>query len=265
MTPAVLALPISAVLTLLLIRRESWPRLAIERFPSPFRRGLAVTLLVFVLALASVGPLISFETAAASDPPGEMGFSALFLGHALLAGFLLGWWVLAGRSDPATFLALRVPRAAVSAELQVGAAGGAAAWAVTMTVMAVVGIALGGVDAAALDGAERTEIPHVVRWIVGLSVLQRSTLILSAAVVEEVFFRSFLQTRCGILVSSLLFMASHASYGLPLMLVGVFTVSVVLGWIFRVSGNVLPCMVAHGVFDAIQLFLILPAVVASGA
>jgi membrane protease YdiL (CAAX protease family) len=150
-------------------------------------------------------------------------------------------------------------------DLQLGAAGGAAAWAVTMAVMAIVGTAVGAIEPEVVEPAARGEIPEVVRWIVDRSAFQRSLLILSAAVVEEAFFRSFLQARCGIVISSLFFMASHGSYGLPLMLVGVFTVSLVLGWIFRARNNVLPCMIAHGVFDAVQLFLILPAVVSASS
>jgi membrane protease YdiL (CAAX protease family) len=266
MTPAVLALPLSAVVTLVLLRRASWPRLVVEPFPNPLRRRAALALLVVVLALASFAPLIAFEVVRPeAESLGDIGFSSLFLGHALLAAFLLLWWVLAGRPRPADFLHLRIEPGQFMTDLQLGAAGGAAAWAVTMAVMAIVGTAVGAIEPEVVEPAARGEIPEVVRWIVDRSAFQRSLLILSAAVVEEAFFRSFLQTRCGIVVSSLFFMASHGSYGLPLMLVGVFTVSVVLGWIFRARNNVLPCMVAHGVFDAVQLFLILPAVVSAGA
>jgi membrane protease YdiL (CAAX protease family) len=266
MTPAALALPLSAVVTLLLLRRETWPRLAIEPFPNPLRRRTAVALLVLVLALASFAPLIAFDVAPPSEEGlGDIGFASLFLGHALLASFLLLWWVLAGRPRPRDFLHLRLDPAHLASDLQLGAAGGAAAWAVTMTVMALVGTAVGAIESEAVETATRGEIPEVVRWIVDRSASERMLLILSAAVVEEAFFRSFLQARCGILISSLFFMASHGSYGLPLMLVGVFTVSLVLGWIFRARDNVLPCMVAHGVFDAIQLFLILPAVVSASS
>jgi membrane protease YdiL (CAAX protease family) len=264
MTPAALALPLSAAVTLFLIRRGAWPRFVVEPFPSPFRRRVAIALLILVLGLTSFAPLIAFDAAQPPHDFTDVGFSSLFLGHALLASFLLGWWMLVGRPQSSEFLHLRVEPSHLAAEFQLGAAGGAAAWAVTMTVMAIVGTAVGGLDPSALEASGSSEIPPVVRWIVELSVPERLVLILSAAVVEEAFFRSFLQARCGILISSLFFMASHATYGLPLMLVGVFTVSVVLGWIFRARGNVLPCMVAHGVFDAVQLFLILPAVVGRG-
>lgn len=264
MTPAALALPLSAVVTFLLLRRTTWPRLVVEPFPNPLRRHTALVLLVVVLALASFAPLIAFDVAQPdAQSLGEIGFSSLFLAHALLAAFLLLWWVLAGRPHPADFLHLRVEPGRLRTDLELGAAGGAAAWAVTMAVMAIVGTAVGAMETEAAEVASRGEVPEVVRWIVDRSAFERMLLILSAATVEEAFFRSFLQTRCGIVVSSLFFMASHGSYGLPLMLVGVFTVSVVLGWIFRARRNVLPCMIAHGVFDAVQLFLILPAVVSA--
>jgi membrane protease YdiL (CAAX protease family) len=104
----------------------------------------------------------------------------------------------------------------------------------------------------------------MVRAIVGLSIPMRLALVCSAGFFEELFFRSFLQARGGLLLSTILFTASHASYGMPFMLVGVFTVSVVLGRVFARRGDVVPCMVAHAVFDAVQLFVILPVVVASG-
>ena len=261
MSSIALALPLSAIVLLLLIRRDAWPRFAVEAFPGPARRGIAIGLLIAVLGLVSFAPLIAFDPSQARDDFGEVRFATLFLGHALLAAFLLVWWLLVGRPPLSQYLALRREPGRFLADLRLGAAGGALAWAVTMTVMVLVGTAVGSVDSAALPPSGQDQIPHVVRWIVDLSVGERLALICSAAVVEESFFRSFLQSRCGILISSLLFAASHATYGLTLMLVGVFTVSLVLGWMFRARANVLPCMVAHGVFDAVQLFVILPAVV----
>jgi membrane protease YdiL (CAAX protease family) len=265
MTSAALALPLSAAITFFLIRRDSWPRLAIEPFPGPLRRWLAVGLLVLGLGVTSFAPLIGFDTAEPPSDFSDVEFASLFLGHGLLATFLLVWWALVGRPPSAEFLHLRVEPRELAAELRIGTVGGAAAWGATMVVMALVGTAVGGVETAAVETSEQSQIPNVVRWIVELSAVERIALIVSAAVVEESFFRSFLQSRSGILVSSLFFAASHATYGLPLMLVGVFTVSLVLGWLFRARANVLPCMVAHGVFDAVQLFLILPAVVGRGA
>jgi len=77
-------------------------------------------------------------------------------------------------------------------------------------------------------------------------------------VVEELFFSSFLQTRVGPVAATLMFTAAHGVYGQPLVLIGIFVISAVLSAAFVLYGNVLPCMVAHGVFDAIQMFVLIP-------
>jgi membrane protease YdiL (CAAX protease family) len=80
----------------------------------------------------------------------------------------------------------------------------------------------------------------------------------AAMSVEEAFFRGFLQPRLGLALSTLLFTLAHVNYGLPFMVVAVLTISAILGALFAVRRNLLPCMVAHGVFDAIQIFLVIP-------
>jgi len=76
--------------------------------------------------------------------------------------------------------------------------------------------------------------------------------------VEELFFRSFLQTRVGPVAATLMFTAAHGVYGQPLVLVGILVISTVLSIAFVIYGNVLPCIIAHGTFDAIQMFVLIP-------
>jgi len=76
--------------------------------------------------------------------------------------------------------------------------------------------------------------------------------------VEEGFFRGFLQPRVGLLVSSVLFAFAHFSYGLPSLAIGVFTISLLIGYTFDRTRSLVPCIVVHGVFDAIQLLVVLP-------
>src|SRR5262245_21550867 len=97
MSSIALSLPLSAAVLLVLMGRDAWPRFAVEPFPGPSRRALAVVLLIVVLALVSFAPLVAFDPAAARGDFGEVRFPVLFLGHALLASFLLLWWLLAGR------------------------------------------------------------------------------------------------------------------------------------------------------------------------
>ncbi len=98
-------------------------------------------------------------------------------------------------------------------------------------------------------------------WMAQLPVAYKLTVIAAAMTIEEVFFRAFLQRRLGLWLSSLLFAIAHFSYGLPYLVVAVLTISLIIGTLFRRTGNLVPCIIAHGVFDAIQLLIILPIAV----
>lgn len=255
------ALLVSAVLTAGLTSRDAWPRLVVEQFPGTVRRLLASLVLTFALAVTAVLPLSRIGHPAPDIDLSRLSTPELFLGHAILAGSLLLWWALAGFRPLTAFLHLRLddPRGQVRTGIKVGLGG----WLITMLAMSLIGGLLGiGRDAA--SGGVKPEVPDMVRAIVALPFVTKLALVLSAGFFEELFFRSFLQARGGLILSTLLFTASHASYGMPFMLVGVFTVSIVLGRAFERRADVVPCMVAHALFDAIQLFVILPLVVASG-
>lgn len=255
------ALIVSAVLTAGLTSRVAWPRLVVEEFPSALRRLLACVVLSCTLAITAVLPLSRIGHPAPDVDLASMSMLELFLGHAILAAALLAWWALAGFRPLTAFLHLRLD--APRWQLREGLVAGLGGWVITMLVMTLIGALLGvGRDAA--SGGVKPEVPEMVRAIVGLPFSTRLALVLSAGFFEELFFRSFLQARGGLVLSTVLFTASHASYGMPFMLVGVFTVSVVLGRVFERRGDVVPCMIAHALFDAIQLFVILPLVVASG-
>jgi len=253
------ALIVSAVLTFGLIARSAWPRLVVEQFPSPLRRVLGYTVLAVTLGVTAILPLSHV-----GQPPPELHFEGirvveLFLGHAVLATCLLLWWGLAGCRPPSGFLHLRLDQPL--SQLRSGVVAGLGGWAITMLTMTVVGTLLGlGRESATPPQAE---MPQLMRAIVELPFAVRLALVCSAGFFEELFFRSFLQSRGGLLLSTVLFTASHASYGMPFMMVGVFAVSIVLGRVFARRGDVVPCIVAHAVFDAIQLFVVLPAVVAA--
>ena len=115
--------------------------------------------------------------------------------------------------------------------------------------------ALGGEDALP------KQPPALVPWIAALPVGVRILISLSAGVVEETFFRGFLQPRVGIGFSTVLFSLAHWSYGEPFMLVGVTILSLVYGLLARRRGNVWAAATAHAVFDAVQLLVVVPWVV----
>ncbi|MGH9362602.1 MAG: lysostaphin resistance A-like protein, partial [Thermoanaerobaculia bacterium] len=133
---------------------------------------------------------------------------------------------------------------------------GVAAWVAVLGALLVVGVlvyALGGEDA--LPKAP----PALVPWIAALPVGVRLLVSLSAGVVEEAFFRGFLQPRAGVLLSTAFFALAHASYGQPLMLIGVTLLSLVYAFLVRWRQNVVVAATAHAFFDGLQLLVIIPA------
>jgi membrane protease YdiL (CAAX protease family) len=139
-------------------------------------------------------------------------------------------------------------------ELVIGLGLGAAAWGVVLCallVVAIIVLLVGGQDALPKPSA-------VVPWIAALPVAVRVLVSLSAGVVEEIFFRGFLQPRIGIALSTGFFVLAHVSYGQPLMLVGITLLSLIYGFLVRWRQTVWPAIAAHALFDGVQLLVIIP-------
>lgn len=220
------------------------------------RRAAALLLLGGVLTLAVFFPVTSAGHAASVDPE-VIWFPSIFAGHVVLVAALAAWWLLAGRPDVRAFLVL--PPQDIGQALRTGIAAGLLGWVITIGTMGI--LAAAGSVAGGEGAPGAPEVPPIMFWLVDLPVAYKLAVIGVAMTVEECFFRAFLQSRLGLWLSSLLFALAHFSYGLPFMVIAVLTISLVIGTVFRRTGNVVPCMAAHGVFDAIQLLVVLPAVV----
>lgn len=226
--------------------------LSCDRFPNAFAKWFAyVWLGAFMVLLA----LMVTSSALAPATPQQLEntpFYGLFVLHAVLVVFLIGWWFASGRPPIREFLNIRHERPAEV--LAIGTAVGVGGWVVTLTTAMLVALALRGVGA--MDAP--AEPPAMIGWMANLAIWKKALIILSAMTVEEAFFRSFLQKRIGLVASTILFALAHFTYGNPLLLVGVTVVSIIIGITFYRTKNVLPGVLAHGVFDAIQLFVIVP-------
>jgi membrane protease YdiL (CAAX protease family) len=222
-----------------------------------WRRWVGLAMLFAILALAVFYPVATFGEAAEFDPV-DVNFWALFAGHLVLLGFLLAWWLVSGR--PAWREYLSLPRQRLGRAVWLGAIAGATGWAVTLLVTAAVAASAGSVTDAPL--APR-EVPPLMLWLAHLPVWRKAIIVVMAMTVEEGFFRAFLQPRIGLVLSTALFALAHFNYGLPLMVVAVFTISMIFGAVFEARRNLVPCIVAHGVFDSIQIFLIIPLAVSN--
>jgi membrane protease YdiL (CAAX protease family) len=129
-----------------------------------------------------------------------------------------------------------------------------AGWITTLAVAAVIALLLQALGFMKNPPAPPAAIP----WMAALAWWKKALIVLSAMTVEEFFFRSFLQKRIGLVASTLLFALAHFTYGNPMLLVGVTVVSIIISIAFWRTKNVVPGIIAHGVFDAIQLFIIVP-------
>jgi membrane protease YdiL (CAAX protease family) len=75
----------------------------------------------------------------------------------------------------------------------------------------------------------------------------------SAGIGEEAVFRGALQPRYGIVIPSLLFMVLHGpQYGLNVLLLSLFAVSIILG-LERKYVNTTAAMITHALFNALQV------------
>ncbi len=234
-----------------------------EEFASWPRRGLALVLLWVVLVLTVFYPTVEPGAAAAIDVD-TIWFPSLFIAHVLLTAFLLVWWMLAYPQPLLRFIRLEP---AAPPDLLYGLRLGLIGWGAAMATSALVLLALtvigwtGSAAAASGSTGEPFDIPPLLLWLADLPLSRRLLVVFVAMTVEEAFYRGFLQSRIGWIPSSVLVALGHAGYGLPSLMASVLAVSLVIGWGFKRTGSLLPCIVAHGVFDGIQLLIIMPLAV----
>ncbi len=220
-----------------------------DRFPSALRRRTALVLLFGVFILTVLIP--------ASSNPGEIDtrglrFPDIFTSQLLLSAFLVSWWLLAGRPRFSEFLSLQSedPLHEAGAGICLGLIG----WGVTFLVGIIV-----AASAAALRMPGPESVPPLIVWMAKLSASKKLLVVLAAMTVEEFYFRAFLQTRFGPFSASVFFILAHSGYGEPFFFAGILGITVILTAAFQRTRSILAPMVAHGVFNAIQLFIVLPS------
>ncbi|HSP34512.1 MAG TPA: CPBP family intramembrane glutamic endopeptidase [Thermoanaerobaculia bacterium] len=225
--------------------------LSCDRFPTRGNKYFAYAWLgVFLLLLGVLVANAANNPARASDLA-RTPFYALFSLHLILVMFLVGWWIATGRPHWTEFL--NIQRGRSGEAVLIGLAVGVGGWIFTIMMALLI--------AAILSAAGMVKAPEpspVIGFMAMLPVWKKALLVLSAMTVEEAFFRAWLQKRIGLVASTTLFTLAHFTLGQPLLLIGVAVISLVIGFTFYRTKNVLPGVVAHGVFDAVQLFVIIP-------
>ncbi|MGA7613799.1 MAG: CPBP family intramembrane glutamic endopeptidase [Thermoanaerobaculia bacterium] len=225
-----------------------------DHFPTSAHKSGAYVWLTLFVVLLSVLIAASSKAPATADQLRATPFWSLFTLHLILIVFLAGWWWLAGRPPVGRFLNLTSREAAQSTLLGVGV--GVGGWLLTIAIALAIGLILSAAGLAPHD----LKAPAMIPWMAALPIWKKAVIVFMAMTVEEAFYRGWLQKRTGLIVSTVLFALSHAGYGQPLMLIGVTVISTIIGITFWRTKNLVPCIIAHGVFDAVQLFVIVPLV-----
>jgi membrane protease YdiL (CAAX protease family) len=252
---AVASLFVTLVWLAIVLLNERYGILSCDRFSSTGAKWFAyVWLGGFMIVLAMLVTASALTTVTAkqlADTP----FYSLFMMHVILVAFLVGWWIATGFPNVREFLNIRHERPAEV--VAIGVSAGVGAWIVMLLSALLAGLLLQATGV--MD--KPPDPPAMIGWMAALPWWKKALIVLSAMTVEEAFFRSFLQKRVGLIASTILFGLAHFTYGNPLLLIGVTVVSLVIGVTFYRTKNVIPGVIAHGVFDAIQLFVIVPIAV----
>jgi membrane protease YdiL (CAAX protease family) len=227
---------------------------AVDHFPTPRHRTLALAWLGVFLMFMTYLVVGSSMRVPTKEQLAKTPFYQLFFLHALLVLFLIIWWLVTNR--PNLFQYLNIQREKLGTAILTGFAVGIGGWIFTL----VVAVMIGALLTAAGVMPKNTTLPPMVSWLVGLAAWKKCLVVLSAMTIEEAFFRGWLQKRVGLIASTILFAFAHAGYAQPLLLVGVSIISLVIGTTFYRTKNLLPGVIAHGVFDFIQLFVTIPLV-----
>ena len=249
---------VAAAIIILILAATGRLRTIAREFPTRQRLSLCLACLWIVVYAAIALPAV-MSGSRSEMPVADLAFPSLFTGHLILATFLFIWWRLRRPTTLRRFL--RVSGASVD-DIPGGIGLGLRVWGVTIVVAVIAGailqFAFDGLQSHAETAIELPEVPDVMIWMANLPVAKKLLIVLSAMTVEEAFFRAFLQTRIGLIPSSILFAIAHASYGMPTLMLGVFVVSIVIGRDFARHGQLVRSILAHGVFDVIQLLFIVP-------
>ena len=223
-----------------------------DRFASFTSKIIAYVWLGLFLFLMLVLVVVSSQRQPTMKQLAAAPFYELFGLHIVLIVFLTGWWLLTGRPPLLRFLSIQ--REGVGHSVLIGLAVGVGGWIVTLLFAGMIALIL---KASGLMPTPPTPAPFVF-FLASMPLWKKIVIVLSAMTVEEAFFRGWLQKRLGLLASTALFALAHAGLGQPFLLIGVTIISLIIGFTFYRTKNLLPGVIAHGVFDAVQLFVIIP-------
>ncbi|MDP2717299.1 MAG: type II CAAX endopeptidase family protein [Candidatus Micrarchaeota archaeon] len=116
-----------------------------------------------------------------------------------------------------------------------------------------------GVQAAAFAGFD--DSARVAATVAGLGPLGLLLVVSLGPLAEETFFRGFLQLKAGLLPAAVAFGVLHYAFGSVAVVLAAFLSALVLGRLFKKSGNLWACVLAHAAFNTLNVaFVLIPIV-----
>jgi membrane protease YdiL (CAAX protease family) len=238
----------------MIFMNERYRLFSADHFSSPAIKIAAYVwlgILMFGLVILITGSALHIPTA---QELAHVPFYQLFGLHAVLFVFLLVWWLLTSRPPLGEFL--NIPRHGNGEAVLTGFAVGVGGWIFTISIAVIIGLLL----VASGVMPKNPQVSPMIGWMAALPLWKKCVIVLSAMTIEEAFFRGWLQKRIGVIASTILFALAHSGLGQPFLLIGVTLISLVIGFTFYRTKNLIPGIIAHGIFDAVQLFVIIPVV-----
>ena len=123
-------------------------------------------------------------------------------------------------------------------------------FASALGVLFVIALLSYGIEATDIEVPENERALQIAKSV---TVLGAFGIAVGASVSEEVFFRGFLQPRIGMFGQAVFFALAHLSYVNVLEIVVTFTLALLFGIIYRMTGNLLAPMAGHFLFNLLML------------
>ncbi len=171
-------------------------------------------------------------------------FSQQLLLDALLIGLPFAYCAFYKKNPWKEFRLERIPFKQL---LNQGAMAFAAIFITSFVIIAV---------ASALHTNDLQPVGKTILFLLAQSPIALAYLLSIRVIAEELFFRSFLVPRVGILASTIAFAAAHVLYGSALQVIGAFVLGLILAYYFRKNNSVYPNIVAHALYNMSALILL---------
>lgn len=103
----------------------------------------------------------------------------------------------------------------------------------------------------------RSDTTNIYQKVLGFPFYLLVFAVLLAPISEELFFRAFLASRYGIIISSIVFAVAHVFYNSIFEIIGAFFIGLALSYYFVKKSNLIACIIAHLLYNLTSIIFTL--------